>query len=203
MHPLLQSLQGPLRFPGPVAQDAVAFLRHHGLPQTALHAAAVAAEARRLAVRFGVDPDAAALGGWLHDISAPIPNQERVAYAEALGIDVLPEERRFPMIIHQKLSVAVARDLFGVVAPPLLDAIGCHTTLRAAPSDLDLVLFIADKIRWDQPGTPPYLDDLHTALGRSLDEAALCYINYLWAMRDRLRVIHPWLVAARRSLSSR
>ena len=201
MHPLLRSLRGSLQFSGAVAEDVVLFLRHHGLPQTAAHSAAVSAEARRLAIRFGADPEAAAVAGWLHDSSAPIPNHERIAAAETLGVPVLPEERLFPMIVHQKLSLVIARDLFGVADDAILSAIGCHTTLRAAPAQLDTLLFVADKISWDQPGSPPYLNDIQTALARSLDEAALCYINYLWARRAELRVIHPWLAAARASLS--
>ena len=38
-----------------------------------------------------------------------------------------------------------------------LDSICCHTTLRKHATKMDLVLFVADKIEWDQNGTPPYL----------------------------------------------
>ena len=38
-----------------------------------------------------------------------------------------------------------------------LNAICCHTTLRKHATKMDLVLFVADKIEWDQNGTPPYL----------------------------------------------
>ncbi|EJW16375.1 hydrolase (HAD superfamily) [Paenibacillus alvei DSM 29] len=65
------------------------------------------------------------------------------------------------MIIHQKLSKVMARDIFGITDNEVLDAVGCHTTLRANATQLDLVLFVADKIAWDQQGTPPYLKELH------------------------------------------
>lgn len=66
----------------------------------------------------------------MHDISGVIPNEKRIAAAEALGIDILPEERIFPMIIHQKLSKVMARDLFQVADQDILNAIECHTTLK-------------------------------------------------------------------------
>lgn len=157
---------------------------------------AVGAEARALALRFGDDPDAAETAGWLHDISAVYPNAERVRIARELGVDVLPEEEAFPMIIHQKLSVEVARHLFGVDRRDVLDAVGCHTTLKAPSTRLDRIVFVADKVSWDQTGTPPYLSELLKSLERSLEDGAMAYIGHLWAQREKLKVVHPWLADA-------
>ena len=49
---------------------------------------------------------------------------------------------------------------FGIEDNEILSAIECHTTLKKNYSDIDLVLFVADKIKWDQEGKPPYLDGL-------------------------------------------
>lgn len=185
---------------GNLRRDVATFLVLHGCADTAGHVAQVAAEAKRLAERFGASLEAAEIAGLLHDISAVIPNEERIAAAHAFGVEVLPEEAAFPMIIHQKLSVVLARDIFGVSQPELLSAIGCHTTLKADASLLDKVVFVADKIKWDQAVEPPYLADLQQALERSLDHAAFCYLDYLWQKRATLRVVHPWLVAAHQQL---
>ena len=181
---------------GNLRADMAAFLTARGFPRTAGHCAAVAAEARRLALRFGEDPARAEAGGLLHDISAPIPDAERLATAEAWGLDVLAEEQAYPMIIHQKLSSVIAREAFGVTDAGVLSAIGCHTTLKAGASRLDKVVFVADKIAWDQPGDPPYLAEILAAVERSLDAAAFCYLDYLYQRRATLRVAHPWMLAA-------
>lgn len=173
-----------------------AFLTGRGFPRTAGHCAAVAAEARRLAARFGEEPARAEAAGLLHDISAPIPEAERIATAEAWGLEVLSEELAYPMIIHQKLSAVIAREAFGVTDAGVLSAIGCHTTLKAGASRLDKIVFVADKIAWDQPGDPPYLADILVALERSLDAAAFCYLDSLVQRRATLRVVHPWMLAA-------
>lgn len=185
---------------GNLRRDVANFLVLHNCAHTAGHVVQVAAEAKRLADRFGAIATAAETAGLLHDISAVIPNEERIAAATLFAVEVLPEEAAFPMIIHQKLSVVLAHDLFGVTAVETLSAIGCHTTLKADASLLDKVLFIADKIAWDQPGEPPYLAALQQALDRSLDHAAFCYLDYLWQRRATLRVVHPWLVAAHQQL---
>lgn len=61
------------------------------------------------------------------------------------------------MIIHQKLSRVLAKRYLKCMMKRLLNAICCHTTLRKHATKMDLVLFVADKIEWDQNGTPPYL----------------------------------------------
>lgn len=179
-----------------VSTDSESLLRLHGCEHTALHSKHVAEEAARLANRFGIDPICARIAGYLHDISAIIPNHQRIAIAEELGIKILPEERTFPMIIHQKISKAIARDLFSIQDTAVLDAIECHTTLKAQPSRMDLVLFVADKIAWDQAGTPPYLHQLQSDLDKSIEHAALVYLSYMWEQREKLRVVHPWLKEA-------
>jgi predicted HD superfamily hydrolase involved in NAD metabolism len=197
---LLRTLATNFQPSGDLRRDVAHFLTLHDHAATAGHCAQVAAEAKRLALHFGVDATKAETAGLLHDISVVIPNTARIAAAQQFGVEILPEEERFPMIIHQKLSVVVTRALFGVTDAATLSAIGCHTTLKAKASRLDKVVFIADKIKWDQAGTPPYLADLLPALTVSLDAAVFVYIDYLWQQRATLRVVHPWLVAAHAEL---
>jgi HD superfamily phosphohydrolase YqeK len=96
------------------------------------------------------------------------------------------------MIIHQKLSRILASEVFGVDDVLVLDAVECHTTLKANPTRLDKVLFVADKIAWDQDGIAPYYHKLVAALEQSLDHAVLVYLKYLWDRRHTLKVFHPW-----------
>ena len=201
-YPLRKLIDG-LTLSGDIRGDVTAFLTRHGCPQTAGHSARVAAAARRIAARFGVDATRAATAAWLHDVSAIFPAWERVEVARRLRVAVLPEEAAFPMIIHQKLSVVLAHELFGVTDEAVLSAIGCHTTLKARASRLDKVVFVADKIAWDQPGRPPYLDDLLVGLKKSLDEGVWVYLCYLWAQRESLKVVHPWFRAAYEESSRR
>ncbi|RKN72372.1 bis(5'-nucleosyl)-tetraphosphatase (symmetrical) YqeK [Paenibacillus ginsengarvi] len=195
MHPFFAS-EASFRPSGDLALDVRHFLEQRGCPKTAEHSIAVGAEARSLAIRFGADPAKAEAAGWLHDISAIYPSQDRIRVARELGVDVLPEEETFPMIVHQKLSVEVARHLFGVDDQDVLDAIGCHTTLKAPSTLLDRVVFVADKIAWDQAGTPPYLSELNARLELSLEHGAMAYIGYLWERKETLKVVHPWLADA-------
>jgi predicted HD superfamily hydrolase involved in NAD metabolism len=196
MHTSLAHLIADIQLTGDVAHDVPVFLKHNGRPDTAAHCGAVAAESHRIAALVGADVDAAETAGWLHDVSVIFPSEQRAAIAEQLGIEVLPEEAIFPMIIHQKLSAVLAREIFQIEDAAILSAVGCHTTLKPGARLLDKVLFVADKLAWDQPGYAPFHNDMHAALGRSLDQAALVYLSYLWEQRAKLRVLHPWAQAA-------
>ena len=181
---------------GSLLEEVSAFFDLHGYPGTLEHSRRVGAEAGRLAGRFDLDVDDAATAGLLHDISAVVQPGRRLEIAHELKIEVLPEEYIFPMILHQKISASMARRLFGITDQSILQAIGCHTTLRSGASDLDKVVFLADKLEWDQPGENPLRRQILDAMDRSLDNAAWLYLNHLWQKRETLPVVHPWLVSA-------
>ncbi len=201
MLPLIQNLTRGTRLTGNISQDAAFFLHHHGYPKTAEHCRSVAAQARVLAVRFGEPAEFAEQAGWLHDISVVIPDEERLDVARSLGLEVLPEEEAYPMILHQKLSAVLAREIFGVTRPEVLSAIGCHTTLKAKASRLDQIVFIADKIAWDGGGESPERENILAGLQQSLEGGAFAHLDFLWQRRQSLRCVHPWFVEAYEELA--
>lgn len=134
----------------------------------------------------------------LHDIGGIYPNDQRIRIAKQYGIPLLDEEYIFPLIVHQKISRYLAQDYFGIQDTNILDSIECHTTLKGDYRIEDLIVFLADKIAWDQKGKPPYLDDLLIKLHSSLEEAALFYIDYI--LTHGIKVIHPWLLNAKNEL---
>jgi len=181
---------------GKFENDIKAFLLKYSKEVTYKHSIRVANESRKIAVTYNVNEEKAAIAGYLHDISAIFPNEDRIVVAEQFGIEILQEEREFPMIIHQKLSKVIAKEIFKVDDEEILNAICCHTTLRKHATKMDLVLFVADKIEWDQNGAPPYLVEVKKELEKSLEHAAFIYISYLWDRKDTLKVLHPWLEEA-------
>ena len=194
---MLNHYVGDFKSTGKIVDDVPRFLTSFGHQKTAEHCFAVASKATELAKRFNSDLSKAEQAGYLHDVSAIIPNEKRIDFAQSQSVEILAEEIQHPMIIHQKLSVVLAKEVFGVTDIEILSAIGCHTTLKARPTLLDKVIFLADKIAWDQDGSPHYFSKVIKAMDESLDVAVLEYLNYLWERRNQLKVIHPWLIEAR------
>ncbi len=159
--------------------------------KTYCHCMEVGEYAYQLGEKYLTSPEKVSIAGYLHDISAIYPNNQRISVAQKYGIELNEAEMAFPMIIHQKISKSIAKMDFGIEDNEILSAIECHTTLKKNYSDIDLVLFVADKIKWDQEGKPPYLDGLLQALNCSLENAAYFYIDYI--LKHDIKVVHPWL----------
>lgn len=159
--------------------------------KTYYHCMGVGEYAYQLGEKYLTSPEKVSIAGYLHDISAIYPNNQRISVAQKYGIELNEAEMAFPMIIHQKISKSIAKMDFGIEDNEILSAIECHTTLKKNYSDIDLVLFVADKIKWDQEGKPPYLDGLLQALNCSLENAAYFYIDYI--LKHDIKVVHPWL----------
>lgn len=179
-----------------LAEDVNTLLAACGREVTREHVPRVTAETRRLARHFGVPEVAAAQAALLHDLGGIVPRAEMVPLCEAVGIPICPEERQVPMLLHAQLSVVLARERYGVTDAGVLQAIRYHTTLHAAPSALDLVVFLADKLEWDQGGPPPYQAALRWALRDGLEAGATWMLRWMASPAARLLVPHPDLRAA-------
>lgn len=186
------------RFPpsGNLDSDVDALLAAHGRDITREHVPRVARQAEELARRFGVNPEQAVQAALLHDIGGIFPRAEMAVLCGLLGLPVEAEERQVPMLLHAKLSVVLARDLYGVNDAEVLQAIRYHTTLHAAPTPLDQVVFLADKLEWDQGGVPPYHAGLSAAMDAGLDSGARWMLTWMAGPEARLLIPHPDLRAA-------
>lgn len=203
MHSIFEPLIDKIVFTGELKRDIHSFLSANKCSETAAHCFDVGIQSKKIALKYNADSRAAEIAGWLHDISAVFPNSERIEVARQLNIEILPEEVQFPMIIHQKISKVMAEEIFNVTNQDILNAVECHTTLKKESTIIDQVLFVADKISWDQNGIPPYLNELNRNLQESLKHGAFAYINYLWERKESLKVVHPWLREAYEELKGK
>ena len=173
-------------------ENVAAFLIHHNCPVESKHSLDVGKLAGELAVRFNVDETIAQQAGWLHDISRVFPKNKWLEISKSLELDILPLEKEAPVLLHQKLSVVLAKEIFHIQDEGVLSAIGCHTTLKAGASPLDQVVFLADKLGWRPEGPRPYVDKLLADLEVSLDEAVWGFQNGL-LHSGKIKTPHPWM----------
>ena len=115
--------------------------------------------------------------------------------AEGLGIEVLKTERQLPMLLHQKLGAEMASRLFGACRE-VQNAIGCHTTLKAASTPLEQLIFLADKLASFEANEFGALPALEETVERSLSEGCVLTLLHYWTHRADFKVVHPWLEAA-------
>ena len=159
------------------------------------HVENVAELAVGLAETYSLDIEKTELAALLHDISGIMTPQEMYDFAKTRGLEIDPAEEKYHALLHQRVSKIIAQEEYGITDSDILNAIECHTTLRKNVSVYDKVIFIADKISWDQKGVPSCDDLLKYATIESLDEACYLYIKYQFD-NNLLVMPHQWLIEA-------
>lgn len=178
---------------GNLEQDVRKLLIDFDLQEILEHSLNVANKAAELSDKFNTDRLQAYNAGLLHDVGGIIPKKQIVSVSQSIGIEVLDEERKVPLLLHQKLSGYIARHMFDISDEKIIDAVCCHTTLKSNPSETDMILFIADKLSWDQQGTPLYKDNVERALNISLVDGITEYLGYVNENKKDLLILHPQL----------
>ncbi len=154
------------------------------------HSLCVAEEARRLAQRYGADPDKAYTAGILHDIMKDTPKETQLQLLKQYEVALDPVERQSPTLWHARTGEVFLRHILDVVDQDLLQAVRYHTTGRAGMTLLEQVLFVADFTSADRDY--PDVDVMRAKADQSLEAAMLYGVAY--TIRDLVgadRAVHP------------
>jgi len=108
------------------------------------HSLAVAAEAGRLAAKYGADPAKARIAGLLHDVMKNQTAEYQLQLCAEFGIILDNIEKVTEKLLHAKSGAAYIEHRLGVTDPDLLNAVRYHTTARAGMSPLEKTLYLAD-----------------------------------------------------------
>ena len=179
---ILQELRGALQLPAGLLA----------------HMERVSTTAQQLANRWGADPDAAALAGFLHDVARAQPPEALLAQARELGLPVHPVEERTPLLLHGPVGAVLVDRLEPGLSEELRQAIAWHSTGRWGMTLLEKVVFLADKLEPGKQGYYQGLDDLNDLAQQDLDQALLNYLE--WSVRhlmERGVLVHPATIDAR------
>ncbi|NTU88653.1 MAG: HD domain-containing protein [Actinobacteria bacterium] len=155
------------------------------------HSISVAETAGSLAELYGCDVDEARIAGLLHDWDKHLDDDELFERIDELGISVTDELRRMPILLHAHTgAVAVARE-FPELSKRIIDAIARHTVAVKDMTDLDEILYVADKIEPFRKTRDA--EAIRESVGeKSLHELYIdAYASTLLHLVDRRRFIFP------------
>ncbi len=161
-------------------EEYKAEVRWHLTEKRFYHSQCVAAEAVRLAEKYGADGNRARTAGILHDIMKDTPKEEQLKLIEKFGIILRKTERENPKLWHAISGEAYLRHVLGVTDEAVLSAVRCHTSGREGMGLLEKVLFVADYISADRDY--PGIGEMREAADRSLEEAIVKGVA--WTMND-------------------
>ena len=165
------------------------------------HTLGVVGTAKKLAKRWGADPEKAETAALLHDCAKGMNLKEMQQAAVQAKLDADPEVFESAALLHAPVGAWIASTEYGVTDPEILSAIASHTIGGTAMSTLDKIIFLADYIEpgRDTPGVEKIRRDAKKDLNQAVLEAMSGTISYLAASGAR---IYPKTVEARNALIS-
>lgn len=140
------------------------------------HSICVADEARRLAIRYGDDPERAYLAGLLHDITKNAPEEEHLQIFHRFGIILTDIEKNAKKLWHAMSGAAYVRNILEIDDPEIIDAIRYHTTARAGMNRFAKILYLADFTSADRDYED--VDVIRRFVDESLEKAFLYALQY-------------------------
>ena len=110
------------------------------------HSLNVAAECRKLAEKYGEDPDKAYFAGLLHDVCKEMPADVQKQLVLDSGYTVCREELETRSLWHAIAGAYFVRTEFGVEDIDILNSIRFHTVGRAGMTRLEEIVYLGDLI---------------------------------------------------------
>ena len=154
------------------------------------HTLGVAAEAAKLAKKYGADPAKAEVAGIIHDCAKEMPRDEGLAAVKANNLTLDEITLAEPKLLHAPLGAFIAKSRMGVTDEEILHAVRVHTTACADMSPLDKVLYMADYIEPNR--VFPGVDGLCVLAYEDLDAAILVGLDFtINELVEGGKPIHP------------
>ncbi len=176
-------------------EQFIEIIRQRLTPNRFEHSLAVAAEAKRLAVKYGADPAKAYTAGLLHDIMKTTDNETQLQMMREFGILLDEVEEKSPKLWHARSGEGFVRHILGLKDEGILSAIRYHTTARAGMSPLEKTLYLADYTSADRDYED--VDVMRRLVDESAEQALLYALNYtIEELQNRGASVHPDTLAA-------
>lgn len=158
------------------------------------HTLGVAETARRLAERYGADPDKAELAGYVHDYCKQWPTERMREYLIRYDLpqDLADGDKH---LWHAFVGAIVIQNELGITDPEVLQAVRYHTTGRVNMSLLEKVVCLADYIEPNR--SFPGVEEIRRRAEEDVDQAlALALGGTIRDLIERKKQVYPLTLLA-------
>ena len=132
------------------ADEKKKFLKNRLSQKRYTHSLNVAEECRKLAVKYGEDPDKAYYAGLLHDICKEISADEQKQLIIESSFSVCREELETHSLWHAIAGAYFIKKEFGIEDIDIINAVRFHTAGRAGMTRLEEIVYLGDLISADR-----------------------------------------------------
>ncbi|QRG69521.1 bis(5'-nucleosyl)-tetraphosphatase (symmetrical) YqeK [Brevibacillus choshinensis] len=182
-------------------EELLALVRAQMHDKRYTHTLGVADSARKLAVRYGADPEKAELAGYLHDYCKcwPVDKMFEILVRHDMPTDLLEGEKE---LWHAFAGAIVIQTDLGIMDPEILQAVRYHTTGRAGMTLLEKVVCVADYIEPNR--NFPGVEQIRELAEKDLDAAlALALGGTMQFLIEKQKTVFPLTLLAYNDLISR
>ena len=159
------------------------------------HSLCVADEAKRLAIKYGADPEKAYLAGLLHDITKNTDENEQLQIFKDFGIILDDISKNSLKLWHAVSGAAYIENVIGIKDADIISAVRYHTTAKANMSLLEKILDLADFTSFDRDYED--VDVMRKKVDEALADAMGYALSYtIKELVEKQAPIHPDTVAA-------
>lgn len=158
--------------------------------------------ARELAKRFKIDEEKAAFAALIHDCAKCLSVDELLKIINENNLPVSEIEKASVKTLHAPVSAYLVQKELGINDIEILNAVRWHTIGKINMSDLEKIVFLADKIE-------PYTrnKEFRKKIIKKLDETnnldeaiLLCYEATIKSLIDRRLIMNPQTIEVWNSL---
>ena len=140
------------------------------------HSLCVADEAKRLAEKYGADPEKCYLAGLVHDVTKNASDEEHLQIFKTFGIILTDIEKNAKKLWHAMSGSVYLKCFLNIDDGEIIDAVRYHTTAKADMSLTAKILYLADFTSLDRD-----YEDVEVIRGlvdKSLEEAMAYALKY-------------------------
>lgn len=130
--------------------DKKKYLKEHLSAKRYIHSLNVAAECKKLAVKYGEDKEKAYFAGLLHDVCKELSPEEQQRLIAESGFAVCREELETRSLWHAVAGAYFVKSVWGVEDIDIINSIRFHTVGRAGMSRLEEIVYLGDLVSADR-----------------------------------------------------
>ena len=157
------------------------------------HSLGCANAAKGIAKIMGIDENRAYLAGLIHDCAKSLPLDETMKLLKTNNVELVCGEDENKKVLHAPAGVVVAKEQFGINDEEILSAIRWHTLGKPDMTDMEKIIFIADKIEPYSRGKEDYERKLELLKTKGGADKIIfdCYSYTIKSLVDRKLFICP------------
>ena len=148
--------------------------------------------AERLAQIHGVNVRKCSMGAIAHDLARHLTESKLLVESQSSKIPINSYEYKSPVLLHGPLAARWLESDLNCQDKEVINSVRYHTTGHPEMTDIEKVVFIADKLEPDKVQRNPELELVVSRMEANLDTAILEYLKFrIGSILDKNGVVHP------------